>query len=210
MLSLWWVSFPIIALIFLLGHKAVALLFERGAFDAEATTLVTLVLMVLSLSILPYMLRDGVTRIFYAFNDARTPLLIGLCSIAVNVFFNALLVKPFGVGGIAFATVMVTLFNALVLSILVRRHIKDLGIREMFLPALRMLLATVAATGVTAVILGNLEIFYQKAETPFQIQALADILTGAAVLGAAYLVLMLFLKDPLTKRLLNRVITHTK
>lgn len=207
MLSLWMVSFPVIALIFLVGQSSVALLFERGEFDAHDTLLVTTVLVVLSLSILPYMLRDGVTRIFYAFNDSKTPLIAGLLSIVVNAVFNALLVGPFGVGGIAFATVIVTVFNAVVLSILVRHHIADLGISECWGPALKMM----GAAGIAAIAgyfaLQGLAMLYSVLHiTQLHLVSLINILAGLLVVGLVYYPLLLVMKITLAKRLLDRLL----
>lgn len=205
-LTLWLISFPIIALIFLVGQPAVALLFQRGAFDSEATRLVTLVLMVLSLSILPYMLRDGITRIFYAFNDSKTPLLAGLVSIVINAIFTALLVGPFGIGGVAFATVLVTLSNALILSLMVKRHLPNLGLLQLFPPAFKMLAAALVASGIGYLVLQGLHISYPMAKlTNFYAQTVLDIVVVGFAVAGVYFGLLLLIRDPLAQRFLSRL-----
>lgn len=205
-LSLWLLSFPIIVLIILVGHSAIALLFQRGEFDAQDTLLVGSVLMVLSFSILPYILRDGITRVFYAFNDSKTPLLAGGLSIVLNAIFNALLVGPLGVAGIALSTVIVTISNAAILSVLVRRHIADLGLRGFVVPTLKMLLASVLAGGAGYLALSALPPLYQALHlTHLHWQALINILGSTVVVGVVYLGLLLLLKVTLVERLLKRI-----
>lgn len=204
-LSLWLLSFPIMALIILAGQSAVALLFQRGAFDQADTLLVTSVLVVLSFSLLPYMLRDGLTRVFYAFNDSKTPLLAGLFSIVINAVFNALLVGPLGVAGIALATVIVTVVNAAILSFLVRRHIPDLGLQEFIIPSFKMLLATLGAFALGALVLWILHQGYvQVGLTQIHLIALVDIMVLTLIVGITYFMLLLLFKVELAARLLNR------
>lgn len=203
-LSLWLLSFPIIAIIVLIGHSSVALLFQRGAFDAEDTRMVASVLVILSLSILPYMLRDGVTRIFYAFNDSRTPLIAGLLSIVINALFNALLVGPFGISGIALSMVIVTLFNAVVLSVLVRRHIPDLRILGFFAPCLKMLFAALLASAVGILALTSLHAALPALS--LHAQALIDSLAAILLVFASYFALLLLLREELARRMLKRFI----
>jgi putative peptidoglycan lipid II flippase len=206
-LSLWLVSFPIIALIFLVGESSVALLFERGAFNHHDTLMVSSVLMVLSLSILPYMLRDGITRIFYAFNDSRTPLFAGLFSIGVNAFFNAILVGPYGIAGVAFAQVIVTICNAAILSWLIRNHIRDLGMRSFIGPTFKMCLATLAASGAGYfTMIGLAQLYPVIGLTQLHLKAVCDILLTMTVVGVIYFPLLLLLKVSLAERFLTKLL----
>jgi len=83
---------------------------------------------VLAFSMLPYVFRDSLTRVYYSFNDSTTPFLTALCSIVLKFFLNWLLVSKLaignGIGGITLSTSLVTLFNATILAILIRKKIK--------------------------------------------------------------------------------------
>ncbi|MCA9788854.1 MAG: murein biosynthesis integral membrane protein MurJ [Cyanobacteria bacterium HKST-UBA05] len=148
-IALWLASFPMIAYIWLVAEPGIALLFERGEFTAHDTQQVAIALVVLSLSVIPYMLRDAVTRVFYAYNDSKTPLYVGLGAIVINAVLNAYLVKPLGVAGIAGATVVVTVYNAVMLTWLSRRHIRSLGFRLMVVPTLKLVVAFLVTVVVT-------------------------------------------------------------
>ena len=84
---------------------------------------------------------------FYALNDARTPMLISLGSIAVNYVMNSMLVGPFGHVGLAFSTSTVALVNFLLLAILMRRRLGRLEGGRLASAVLRITLASLPMAG---------------------------------------------------------------
>lgn len=139
---LFFVSFPIIIGILVLGQDAVKILFERGAFSSDATFMVAQALWFLSFSILPYVFRDSITRVYYSFNDSATPFVVAFSSILLKVFLNILLVKKLamGIGGITLSTSLVTLFNATILGILISKKLK-LNYKSLFTNFFKMVVA---------------------------------------------------------------------
>lgn len=139
-------AFPIIIGILVLGYDAVKLIFERGAFDEKATYMVTQALWFLSFSILPYVFRDSITRVYYSFNDSRTPFIVAFSSIVLKFFLNWLLVSKLaigsGIGGITLSTSLVTLFNAFVLGYFMKSKIK-LDYKGLFINFAKMTVAFV-------------------------------------------------------------------
>ena len=119
-------AIPIIILILTVGLDGVRIVFERGEFDAKATFMVTEALWFLSVSILPYVFRDSITRVYYSFNDSVTPFTVALSSIILKVFLNVLFINimHMSIGGITLSTSLVTLFNAVVLGVLISKKIK--------------------------------------------------------------------------------------
>ena len=142
--SLWFVSMPMLALMLLYTEPIIRLVFQHGRFDAAATSMVTLVLVYQAFSMLPYFARDSITRVYYAFHDSKTPLLVGCLAIILKAFLDWLFVGPMrlGVGGIALATTIITFFNMTLLGLLIRKHISYMGFREMIMP-----FAKLAASG---------------------------------------------------------------
>lgn len=124
-------AIPIIIGILVLGMDGVRLIFERGAFDSRATFMVTEALWFLSFSIIPYVFRDSITRVYYSFNDSATPFAVAFSSIILKVLLNIAFINclHMGIGGITLSTSLVTLFNACLLGILISKKIKmDYGI----------------------------------------------------------------------------------
>ena len=90
---LFFVAFPIMIGIWTLGYDGIRLIFERGAFDAQATYMVTEALCYLAVCILPYVFRDSITRIFYAFGDSKTPFLVAFTTIILKIVLNMLKIE---------------------------------------------------------------------------------------------------------------------
>lgn len=130
--------------IFISRTDLISLALERGAFDANATLMVSEVLFYISLSIIPYMFRDSITRLYYSFNDSKTPFFIALGSILLKLVFNSLLVGPMGINGIALSTTIITLINGTILALLIRRKI-SIGYRHFLIEMAKILLCAFIA-----------------------------------------------------------------
>ena len=97
-------------------EPAIRLVFERGAFDARSTQLVSTAFFYLCISIIPYIFRDTLTRVFYSLGDSKTPLYVAIFAIVVKIIANYLLVERFELAGIAMATVLMTTINFFILT----------------------------------------------------------------------------------------------
>lgn len=117
-------AFPVLAGILLMGYDAITLLFQRGAFDSTATLYVTQALIFLSISIIPYIFRDSLTRVYFAFNDSKTPFLIALSSVFLKILLNFIFINKLGIAAITLSTSLVTLINSVLLSIFINKKIK--------------------------------------------------------------------------------------
>lgn len=113
----------LMVLVFVVRTDAIRLALQRGAFNDDATFLVSEIIFYITLSIIPYVVRDSATRLFYSYSDSKTPFLIAIACIFLKFILNCILVKPMGINGIALSTSLVTLFNATMLTILLRRKI---------------------------------------------------------------------------------------
>ena len=152
-------AIPIIIGILVVGLDGVRVVFERGEFDSHATFMVTEALWFLSFSIIPYVFRDSITRVYYSFNDSATPFIVAFSSIVLKVFFNILLINKLhmGIGGITLSTSLVTLFNAVVLGIFISRKIK-MDYKSLFKNLWKMC----AAGFVTLIVCGIVSLGYDR------------------------------------------------
>ena len=142
--ALWVVSVPILVVLLFFAEPLIKVIFEHGQFDEADTQLLTLAVLFQAFSILPYFARDTLTRVFYAFQDAKTPLLVGFIAIGTKALLNWLLVLQldgFGVGGITLSISLVTLINALLLGFMVRKHGTSLQWTKLFASLFKLLLA---------------------------------------------------------------------
>jgi putative peptidoglycan lipid II flippase len=142
--SLWLLCMPILVAVVCFGLPLIQLLFQHGRFDAQASVLVYQSLMGLSFSMVFYFARDTTSRVYFAFQDTRTPLYVGIASIVINALMDALLVGPLGVAGITLSTSIVAFVNLVALLVLLKQHLPGLGIPQLAYDFTRLLLAGVS------------------------------------------------------------------
>ncbi|MEM0952345.1 MAG: murein biosynthesis integral membrane protein MurJ [Cyanobacteria bacterium P01_H01_bin.74] len=149
---LWLISIPLLVILLFFTKPLIQLVFQHGQFTETASNLVSTAVVYQAFQILPYFARDSITRIFYAYQDAKTPLMVGLLAIGLKAFLNMLLVPMYGVGGITAAITLVTAVNMVLLGILSKKHIADLGFKEMALPFLKLAVAGTVMGSITWIV----------------------------------------------------------
>ncbi|WP_017327436.1 murein biosynthesis integral membrane protein MurJ [Synechococcus sp. PCC 7336] len=114
---------PCAMLLGVLARPIVRVVYQRGAFDSEATVEVAALLGAYAIGMLFYLSRDVLVRIYYALEDSRTPLRISVAAIAFNAIFDAIGIHLFGAPGLALSTAGVNLVAAIWLGRGLQRHI---------------------------------------------------------------------------------------
>lgn len=87
-----------------LSQPIVKILFERGEFDARATNMTTVALIMYSIGMLGVGLRDILGKIFYSIKDTKTPMINGIIAVIMNIILNIIFIKYLKIAGIAFST----------------------------------------------------------------------------------------------------------
>jgi putative peptidoglycan lipid II flippase len=192
-----------IILILLLAKDGISLVFERGAFDSNAVIMVSEALCYLSVSILPYVFRDSITRVYYAYNDSRTPFIIATSAILLKGLLNWLLILKLnmGIAGITLSTSFVTLFNATMLGLFIHKIIK-LDYKSLFVNFCKMVVAGV----LTFILCRLICIGFESVELPKYIFKFAKIIVVMFACGIIYTLLNIMLKMEYAKELLNRIL----
>ena len=200
--TLFFVAIPIVIMILILAKDGVSLIFERGAFNSDAVVMVTEALCFLSFSILPYVFRDSITRVYYAFNDSKTPFVVAMSSIILKAFLNWLFILKLdmGIAGITLSTSFVTLFNATVLGALIYKKIK-LDYKSLFLNFFKMLIAGLL-TFMTCVFVSN---WFNGVDLPKYVFESAKICLVGFVCLIVYVVLNLILRMDYIQELILRI-----
>lgn len=109
---------PITAAIFALGFVSVNLIYGRGEFGGESIKQTNYCLWAYGIALLPQTLVLILASAFYAIKDYKTPTLLCLLCVILNIALNALFVYEFHMGAIsiAFATSIASAVNALLLA----------------------------------------------------------------------------------------------
>ena len=105
------VTVPITIGLVLFSHPLVRILFERGAFSAEDTKVVSGVQTFLSMQIPFYMLGTFGVRLLSALKKNVILAVISGVNAALNITLNYVLMRSMGVAGIALSTSLVYLLS---------------------------------------------------------------------------------------------------
>jgi putative peptidoglycan lipid II flippase len=174
-----YLTIPAAVGLLVLGRPLVALLLQRGAFNAESTAATTWALQFYALGLAAHSGLEIITRGFYAMHDTRTPVLIGVGAMALNVVLSLLLLGPLEHGGLALANSIATGVEMLVLFVLFRRRVGDFEERK----TLGSLAVIGLGAGVMLLIL--LPFVSQFADRGPVFLGIFGALLGAAVYGIA-------------------------
>lgn len=100
----WLLLLPAALGLVVLGRPAVSFLLERGEFGPESTALVYLLMAIFSVRLLCEASYDVLNLTFFARHNTHVPMWATLGWMVLNVGLSMLLVRPFGIGGLAWAT----------------------------------------------------------------------------------------------------------
>ena len=149
-------TLPAAAACLIIPNEIIHVLFERGAFGAEATAATASALFAYATGLPAYVLIRVLAPGFYAREDTATPVRIAVVAMVVNIALMIALMKPLGHVGIALATSVSAWLNTLLLAgVLVRRG--DFALDDRMKRRLpRILLATAGMVGVLEIARQNL------------------------------------------------------
>jgi len=142
------IGVPAAVALFVLAEPILAVLFQRGAFGAHDVAMAAQSLRAYTVGLLAFMLIKVLAPGYYARQDIKTPVKIGIKAMVANMILNLLLIGPLAHAGLALATSIAAFLNAGWLLMGLRRQ----GV-FFFQPGwplflLRLLIATSAMVGV--------------------------------------------------------------
>jgi putative peptidoglycan lipid II flippase len=139
-------TLPAAAALAIIAQPIVLVFFGRGAFDANAVDATARALAAYAWGIPAFVMIKILAAAYFAREDTKTPILIGLAAMAVNIILNLLLMGPFLHVGLAMASAISAWLNAGLLAwVLIRRGHLRIDARLM-----RAWPRMLAATGVMA------------------------------------------------------------
>lgn len=114
------ITFGLIAV----GKYLVAFIYQRGAFTENSTILTTNVLIMYSLGLLAMVIRLIMNKAFCAMQKTRFVLFTSCINVIVNIICNCILVRYFGMLGLAFSTSIAAIVSSLVSILIVIKKFK--------------------------------------------------------------------------------------
>ena len=142
-----------------LGYLALAvpivrLLLEHGVAGPKSTDLVSGILVFFSLGLFSFSTFQLLLRAYYSMQDTRTPALVNIAAVGLNVLIDLLFVLALGLGvpGLALGHATAYTFGSIALLALIRRRLGGLDGRRILSGLSRTLLAAGITAGVAWVV----------------------------------------------------------
>lgn len=149
-------ALPSAAALFIMAEPIISLLFERGQFDAHATQQTAHALKAYAIGIPFFILVKVLAPQFFAREDTRTPVKIGVACLAANIVLAVTLIQFLDHAGIALATSLSSALNVILLALISLRreywHIDatlKMRFLKLFMSALLMMVLLLFMTSAT-------------------------------------------------------------
>ena len=191
-----------------LARPIVRLLLEHGVAGSASTNLVSSVLVFFALGLFSFSAFLLFLRAFYAMRDTRTPAMINLFAVGLNVVLNLALFPVLQVEGLALAHAVAYTFAAITAAVVLRRRLGGLegravasGLTKIGIAAATVAAAAWGAARAMTAALGTATLAAQAAIV------VAGVVAGMLVFLAAAAILRMEEFDLLKRTLLRRATT---
>jgi putative peptidoglycan lipid II flippase len=170
-----------------LAQPIVRLLLQRGATGVGGADLVGDVLVCFSIGLFSFSLFQLLLRSFYAMQDTKTPALINIAAVTLNVIVNFIYFPFFGVKGLALGNATAYTFATIVSVVIIRRRLGGLEMRYVVRGLTQVAVASAITAGVAyaAVKLVDLVVSSGTAAGEF-----AEVVVGVGAGIGAYLLVV--------------------
>lgn len=183
--TVFFLSIPAAAMLFMLDTATIDVLFEHGEFTARSTALVEFALQFYLLGLVAHSALEIIVRAFYAVQNTLTPVAVGVAAMLANIGLSLLLVRPLSFGGLALANSTATTLEMFVLLWLLHRRLGGIHGRSLLWTALRSILAAALMAAVLRLWVQWSPLLLPGAAADDWLTALGGIALGFAVYAAA-------------------------
>ncbi len=115
-------STPALIALLIFAEPLVKVLYEHGKFTLHDTRETAYTLMALVSGLPAYIMVKIFSTSFFAREDTRTPVLVAVGAVVVNLVLNLVLIKPLAHVGLALSTSIAAWLNALTLAVMLKRQ----------------------------------------------------------------------------------------
>ena len=146
--SVVFLSLPAAIGMILLRAPIISMLFERGQFDMHSSQLVAWALLWYAAGLVGHSLVEVISRAFYALQDTKTPVLVGVAAMSLNLLFSLFFSAIFEWtgwmphGGLALANSLATALETAALLYFMHRRLNGLNGRFVLVGGAQAALAT--------------------------------------------------------------------
>jgi len=175
------ITIPAMVGLVVLRVPIVRILFQRGAFTADATLLTAQALFWFAVGLWAVAGVRVVANVFYALQDIWTPVKVAVISIIFNLVMCLVLMKSMKHEGLALAVSLSSMLNLMILVLILRMRLGKLGIKKVIFSSVKILLSS-AAMGIIVYLTCQNEFFVSKSFPMHDVIALClSIFSGVVV-----------------------------
>jgi putative peptidoglycan lipid II flippase len=168
-----------------LGEPIIRLFFQHGTFNDDSTRGTAYAMVFFSIGLAGHATVEIVDRVFYALHDTRSPVLVAVGAIGLNVVLSLLLMQtPLNYGGLALANSIAALAEAATLIHLIYRRMPGMDVQGLTTSMVRILAASLVMGLPVAWLAARLEPVMQPRGTLGQAVLLATCVGSGAALYA--------------------------
>lgn len=160
-----------------LARPIVQLVYMRGEFTAEDLAITVPVFVGYAIGLLAISLRDLFTRMFYSYQDMKTPMWNSILMAAIQAGLALVLFRVIGIPGVTLAMATSNIIGLIFIGLQLRKHLKGFPFRHYLGQAARVLVSSLAMAAVAYAV-------YQLAMGQLQsnlISVAAAIVSGVVV-----------------------------
>jgi putative peptidoglycan lipid II flippase len=168
----------------LLRFPLVRVLYQRGSFGETSTQMVAWALLWYAAGLVGHSLVEVLSRAYYALHDTRTPVVVGVCAMSLNILLSFLLSRWFTTlglmahGGLALANSAATALECLVLLWLMNKRLGGLSSHKL------VNATAIAALGSALMGLALTAWLRWQAQSASLVQLAGGVVIGVLVYGA--------------------------
>lgn len=168
-----------------LGEPIIRLFFEHGTFNEQSTAATAYAMVFFAIGLAGHATVEIVDRVFYALHDTRSPVLVAVSAIGLNVVLSLVLMQtPLNYGGLALANSIAALVEAAMLIRLIALRLPDLQLDHLAVSAVRILAASLVMGLPVAWLAGVLDPLLRPRGTPGEAVLVAVCVAAGAGLYA--------------------------
>ena len=153
--SLMFFIIPISIFCSLFSTELVTVAFQRGAFDASATSLTAGVFVAYCFGMLFLGITTVITNVFYGYGDTKITMYISIVEIALNIVFDLIFVRFWGVAGLAFATSISSVICLIIRLICLKKYI-TIGYKKVVIEGIKVIMLSVVACVIPYLLINRL------------------------------------------------------
>jgi putative peptidoglycan lipid II flippase len=146
---------PITIFVMQKSEHIVTIIYMRGSFDENAVAITSIALYFYAIGILGSGIRDILTKAFYSLKNTKTPLINGIAAVVINIILSLILVRSMGIGGVALATSISSIFTTMLLLISITKRLPDVRLNIVIINFIKVL----AASSVAIILMNGVTLF---------------------------------------------------